>query len=258
MHKKDYLVHRLVAITFIKNKKNKPFVNHKDGNKTNNSVINLEWCTAKENSIHAADHKLLSPIYGEDNHFAKRKNKEIIKICNLIKKGYKSSQILDIMGFEVNRQNKYLISLIRHKKTWKHITRDFNFDNIDMHNYCEDAYNAVNDNETINNICKLLENGVVDSKIICKNVGLEYNKINKNLIYEIKYKKSWKKISDNYNFDFIPPDRRKKYDDKTIKYILKLDSENKSTKEICNILNIPYDKKSISTISRIRVKNKSH
>ena len=50
---KKYSVHRLLALSFIPNPEGKPQVNHRDGDKLNNCLSNLEWVTQSENQIHA-------------------------------------------------------------------------------------------------------------------------------------------------------------------------------------------------------------
>ena len=59
---KNYSIHRLVASTFLEIIENKKIVNHKNGNKKDNNVGNLEWCDYKENTRHALDEKLLIPF----------------------------------------------------------------------------------------------------------------------------------------------------------------------------------------------------
>ena len=50
---KKFFIHRLVATVFLSNPENHPCVNHKDGNKQNNYVSNLEWCSVAFNNQHA-------------------------------------------------------------------------------------------------------------------------------------------------------------------------------------------------------------
>lgn len=69
--RKSYHVHRIVAMSFINNYDNLPQVNHIDGNKQNNNINNLEWCTNQENIQHAWEIGLKKRRYGKDNDKSK-------------------------------------------------------------------------------------------------------------------------------------------------------------------------------------------
>lgn len=83
-NRKTYLVHRLVALTFIPNPNNLPIINHKDENPSNNEINNLEWCTSKYNSNYGnikEKQRLakLNKYNGSDNPMYGRKHSEQTK-----------------------------------------------------------------------------------------------------------------------------------------------------------------------------------
>lgn len=80
---KNYYVHRLVAKAFISNPENKPTVNHKDGDRFNNCVGNLEWATQQENIQHSWDNGMSTPhhkIKGENHPKSKLKKEDVLFI----------------------------------------------------------------------------------------------------------------------------------------------------------------------------------
>tara|TARA_R110000868_G_scaffold54175_1_gene169627 strand:- start:44 stop:556 length:513 start_codon:yes stop_codon:yes gene_type:complete len=82
--RKKFLVHRLIAEAFIPNDKNNLLINHKDGNKMNNHISNLEWCTYSENLKHAYKIGLYTDIkkagvYGKHTiKYAQKANEKIV------------------------------------------------------------------------------------------------------------------------------------------------------------------------------------
>ena len=113
--KKTYRLHRLVLMAFkpIVNPEDME-VNHIDGNKKNNCLSNLEWCTSSENQIHAFKNGLQKPRKGEKSNFSKLSSDDIKTIYRLRDQGYTQQEIANEIG--CTRSN---ISYILSNKTWQ-------------------------------------------------------------------------------------------------------------------------------------------
>jgi hypothetical protein len=104
IYQKKCLVHRLVAVAFLENTHFKSFVNHKDCDKYNNSLDNLEWVTHEENIQHAKENDRMVSRFGIDNPFAKAIN-QYSREGEFIKKW---DSIADMRReFNVNKSNLY-------------------------------------------------------------------------------------------------------------------------------------------------------
>jgi hypothetical protein len=112
---KRFLVHRLVAMHYCENPDNKPYVNHIDGDKQNNHQNNLEWCTHRENMLHASKNGLMSR--GENQHHSKLKEVDVLEIVELRKGGLTQEVISN--RFNVKRK---AISDICIGKSWSYLT----------------------------------------------------------------------------------------------------------------------------------------
>lgn len=89
--RKSVSIHRLVANAFIKNNLNKLTVNHKDGNKLNNKISNLEWATHKEQTNHAYKNNLIKHYKRKINQYDLEGN--FIKSYNSIAEAQKINNI---------------------------------------------------------------------------------------------------------------------------------------------------------------------
>ena len=156
-------------------------VNHIDGDRHNNDLSNLEWCTPSENIVHAFRHNLRIPMSGENNGRAKLNAKIVTDICN---------DIMENKYTEQELANKYnisssLIHNIKKKKTWKFITEKYNFPK-------QIEGNVKLTEEDIENICKYILNGYTNSEIS------EMFNVSKSCIKDIRGRRSWRKITEKY------------------------------------------------------------
>lgn len=112
---KNCTIHRLVAITWIPNPNNLEFVNHKDGNKHNNRIDNLEWCTNSYNHEHATKTGLKAK--GDDIGISVLSDCSVLAIKRMLNEKISHNTIAKY--FDVS---KTTITHINTGKTWKHLT----------------------------------------------------------------------------------------------------------------------------------------
>lgn len=120
---KSYFRHRLVLYCFnpIDNYKELQ-VNHIDGNKENNKLENLEWCTSQENRIHAVEIGLAAKLKGESNPASKLLESQVIDIIQ---------DLLNHVPYSVicKKYNcsKSTVLAIKNKRNWKYLTENIEF-----------------------------------------------------------------------------------------------------------------------------------
>lgn len=164
-------IHRLVAIAFIPNPENKPTVNHKDGNKNNNCVSNLEWATHQENIDHAIETGLrningvnsVSNIYSEET---------VHRVCKMLENGNTPKYISEALGVSPNLPRR-----IKYGGKWKEIASKYNIKGSSKIPF-----------DTKKRAFQLIAEGVDDISELIKRLNLPDTENSRRYIYGIRWR----------------------------------------------------------------------
>lgn len=97
-------------------------VNHIDGNKLNNDLSNLEWCTNQENRIHAVKMGLAAHMIGETNPYHKLTEQEVLEMIQDLRNHVPYSKLMEKYDC-----SKSTISAIKNKRNWRYLTENIEF-----------------------------------------------------------------------------------------------------------------------------------
>lgn len=190
---KHMSIHRLVMLTFCPIQNSDMLqVNHKNGIKTDNRLLNLEWCTRSENIMHA--YKTGLHKKGEDVATATITNAQAIQIRDLLATNkYSCIDIASMVGAPVHTVND-----IKKKSSWKYITEGYEF---------EHRPGKLYDDQMVRNLCIYFENTPINDLTVNKHVynALKYYGYDTSDRYvdsarKIYNKKYYKNIVKDYNF----------------------------------------------------------
>lgn len=169
-------VHRLVALTYLPTELEDATVNHIDGNKLNNSLINLEWISSRDNARHAMNTGLTIGTALTDE--------EVHSICKYIQDGFRNCDIKQILGVETITT----IEKIRSGKHFTDISREYDF-----------SKNSLGRRQTISTpkiikVCELLQDkqsvSFIAKKVSCSS----------GTVYRVKNRTRFTSISNNYDW----------------------------------------------------------
>jgi DNA-binding NarL/FixJ family response regulator len=177
---KKYRVHRLVAETYLLCNDDRNDVHHKDHNKLNNAVSNLEWCHRSKNIKEAIKAKV-NLSEGQTHSQAKYTDKDINQVCNLLCEGFRNKDISLLTGVKIDT-----ISKIRSGQAWTHLSCAFN-----MPVFHRKGRLSL---KRVQKVCEMLQSG--DSNVYISSVM----KLSKFTISKIRGRKIYESVSINYSF----------------------------------------------------------
>jgi hypothetical protein len=119
---KKYLVHRLVLLAFDPIADSEKLqVNHLNGNKKDNSFLNLEWVSHQENIDHAIKNNLFK--IGEEHPNSIYSVELVESVCRLLEKRKSNIEITRLL----NLKDTGLVESIKYKNTWLHVSKNYDF-----------------------------------------------------------------------------------------------------------------------------------
>jgi len=203
------LLHRLMMLAFnpIANP-DQYEVNHIDGDKTNNRIWNLEWCTRLDNARHAVNNGLY--LRGQDAPVSIYTDEQIHKICQELSNGKSYKDIAYLLGIKYSDSFHSTLVQLKSGSIWSHISKQYT--------YPKELSYQLFSNKMLEHACQIIDSGIIDTITILNKMGVDLKSIDKykliaykRLINELKLGNRALHISCKYNFskNFSPEIKEK-------------------------------------------------